>query len=212
MRNPHTTPTAILIFIEICLRKAASRRTPPSPQSEQVDSDPDVGTGAFVFAEEGFEVAFFAPARVDGPQRGQEADRAACFIGAQPGWRRLGDAREQLRDGLAATIGDALQEPGEACFGQPGRGLLGGIAAQERDRDVGVRPGEKPDGVGKTRSSSARGWLTSATWASTSCLRDRDNVRSTPVASLSRLSARGRCPSLASDFTAMRRRRCGSSG
>lgn len=196
MRNPHTTPTAILIFIEIFLRKAASRRTPPSPQSEQVGSDPDVGTGAFVFAEEGFEAAFFAPARVDGPQRGQEADRAACFIGAQPGWRRLGDAREQLRDGLAATIGDALQEPGEACFGQPGRGLLGGIAAQERDRDVGAQPGEKPDGVGKTRSSSARGWLTSATWASTSCLRDRDTVRSTRVASLSRLSARGRCPSV----------------
>lgn len=42
----------------MCLRKAASRRTPPSPQSEQVGSDPDVGTGAFVFAEEGFDVAY----------------------------------------------------------------------------------------------------------------------------------------------------------
>jgi len=81
VHNPHTTPTAILIFSEICLRKAASRRTPPSPQSEQVGSDPDVGTGAFVFAEEGFDVAYTTtdarPADAGPPTRTLRADRNA---------------------------------------------------------------------------------------------------------------------------------------
>ena len=79
--NPHTTPTAILMFGEMCLRKAASRRTPPSPQSEQVGSDPDVGTGAFVFAEEGFDVAYTTtdarPADAGPPTRTLRADRNA---------------------------------------------------------------------------------------------------------------------------------------
>ncbi len=59
------------------------------------------------------------------------------------------DAGEELLDGFASAVGDAAQERRQADFGEPGRGHGDGIAAQERDRHVGVQSGEQADGAGK---------------------------------------------------------------
>jgi hypothetical protein len=58
------------------------------------------------------------------------------------------DAGEEFFDGSAPAVGDAAQERGEAGAGHPGGGMLGRVAAQERDRHVAIQPGEQADRAG----------------------------------------------------------------
>ena len=117
----------------------------------QAGEDVRVGVGVEAFDDLGLEFAFLSSDGLDGAQQRGHADGVSVCLGrGQSCGGGVVDPGEEFLDGFAAAVGDPAQERREPGLGQPGGRVLGGVAAQERDRDVAVQAGEQADRAGET--------------------------------------------------------------